>query len=139
VIVVFCKAEISELDRTLVKGSIIERGESECDRGDLIMRKTWPTRGCCAMERGKMSSYKCLGLIRNSQKYGIRRSNFFGMLCRNQIPYYLCFEGSFCLHLQVLSAQLFSFDCLTLKMKEINPSKIGKYTIVNRIYYSKMP
>lgn len=50
-----------------------------------------------------------------------------------KVPYYACFEGSFCLHLQVSSAQLFSFDWLTLKMKEINTSKIGEYKLLNMI------
>ena len=54
--VVFCKGEISELGRTLVERSTIERGVSECDRGNSVMRKTWPTRGCCAMEGGRMLS-----------------------------------------------------------------------------------
>jgi hypothetical protein len=34
--------------------STIESGVSECDRGVSIMRKTWPTRGCCAMEGRRM-------------------------------------------------------------------------------------
>ena len=55
--VVFCKVEISELDRTLVKWSTTERGVSECDRGDSIMRKTWPTRDSCANGGRRMLSY----------------------------------------------------------------------------------
>jgi hypothetical protein len=28
-----------------------ESGVSECDREASIMRRPWPTRGCCAMEK----------------------------------------------------------------------------------------
>jgi hypothetical protein len=31
----------------------IERGVSECDHEASKMRRTWPTRGCCAMEKEK--------------------------------------------------------------------------------------
>jgi hypothetical protein len=51
---VCCMVEISELGRTLVRRSTIESGVSECDGGDSIMMMTWPTRGCCAMERRRM-------------------------------------------------------------------------------------
>jgi len=29
-------------------------GVSECNREALIMRRPWPTRGCCAMGRGSI-------------------------------------------------------------------------------------
>jgi hypothetical protein len=74
--VVFCKVEISGLGRPLVKGSTRERGVSEGDRGDSIMRKTWPTWGCCTMEGGRMSSY-CLELIRNMSQVRNKGVQFF--------------------------------------------------------------
>ena len=52
--VVVFKVGISKLGRTLVQRSTIKRGVSECDRRDSIMMKTWPTRGCCTMEEGRM-------------------------------------------------------------------------------------
>ena len=54
---VFCNVEFFVLGRTLVKRSTIERGVFECDREDLIMRKTWPTSGCCAIGGGRKLSY----------------------------------------------------------------------------------
>jgi len=44
-----CQVEVSATDRSLFKRSPTECGVSECDREALIMRRPWPTRGCCAM------------------------------------------------------------------------------------------
>jgi hypothetical protein len=35
-----------------VQRSPTECGVSECDRGVSIMRRPWPTRGCCALWGG---------------------------------------------------------------------------------------
>ena len=55
---------------------------------------------------------------------------FLGYYAAPKVPY---FEGSFCPHLHNHSAYFLFFDCLTLKLKDINTSKIGKYTPVNMI------
>ena len=43
--------KVSASDCSLVQRSPTERGVSECDREASIMRRHWPTRGCCAMEK----------------------------------------------------------------------------------------
>jgi len=45
-----CHVEVSASGCSLVQKSSTERGVSECDREASIMRRPWPTRGCCAME-----------------------------------------------------------------------------------------
>ena len=37
------------LGSSLIHISPTECGVSECDHEDSIMRRPWPTRGCCAM------------------------------------------------------------------------------------------
>jgi hypothetical protein len=52
-----CKTYTSSILRrapSLVQGSPTECGVPECDREASILRKPWPTRGCCAMGRGKI-------------------------------------------------------------------------------------
>jgi hypothetical protein len=46
--VVFCQVEVSATGRSLVQRSPTECGVSECDREASIMRRPWPTGGCCA-------------------------------------------------------------------------------------------
>jgi hypothetical protein len=46
--VVCCQAEVSATDRSLVQSSPTECGVSECDREASIIRRPWPTKGCCA-------------------------------------------------------------------------------------------
>jgi hypothetical protein len=47
VIVVCCQIEVSAKSWSLVQSSPTECGISECDLEASIMRRTWPTRGCC--------------------------------------------------------------------------------------------
>jgi hypothetical protein len=49
--VVWCQVEVSALGWSLVQGSPTECGVSEFDREASIMRRPWPTRGYCAMEK----------------------------------------------------------------------------------------
>jgi hypothetical protein len=49
--VVCCEIEVSASDRSLVQRSRTECGVSECDHKTAVMRRAWPTRGCCAMEK----------------------------------------------------------------------------------------
>jgi hypothetical protein len=49
--VVRCQVEVSVSGRSLVQSSPTECGVSECDRGASIMRRPWPTRGCCAIKK----------------------------------------------------------------------------------------
>ena len=44
-----CQVEVSALDRSLVQRSPTECGVSQCDREVSILRRLWPTRGCCAI------------------------------------------------------------------------------------------
>jgi hypothetical protein len=47
--VVCCQVEVSTSGWSLVQRSPTECGVSECDREASIMRRPWPSRGCCAM------------------------------------------------------------------------------------------
>jgi hypothetical protein len=49
--VVWCQAEVSELGLSLTHRSPTVCGVSEYDRKAKIMRKSWTTRGCCAIAR----------------------------------------------------------------------------------------
>jgi hypothetical protein len=49
--VVCCQVEISATSWSLVQRSPTECGVSECDREASIMRRPWPTKGCCAMKK----------------------------------------------------------------------------------------
>jgi hypothetical protein len=51
--VVCCQVEFSVTGRSLVRRSPTECGVSEYDREASIMRRPWPTRGCCTMEKKK--------------------------------------------------------------------------------------
>jgi hypothetical protein len=46
---VCCQVEVSVTGWSLVQRSPNECGVSECDREASIMRRSWPTRGCCAI------------------------------------------------------------------------------------------
>jgi hypothetical protein len=48
VIVVCCQVEVSASGWSLIQRIPTECCVSECDRGASIMRRPWPTRGCCA-------------------------------------------------------------------------------------------
>ena len=50
-IVVCCQVEGSASGWSLAPRSPTDCVVSECDREASIMRKPWPTRGCCAMEK----------------------------------------------------------------------------------------
>jgi hypothetical protein len=45
------QVEVSASGLSLVRRSSTKRGVSECDREASIMRRPWPSRGCCAMEK----------------------------------------------------------------------------------------
>jgi hypothetical protein len=47
--VVCCQEEVSATGWSLVQRSPTECGVSECDREASIIRRPWPTRGCCAI------------------------------------------------------------------------------------------
>jgi hypothetical protein len=49
--VVCCQVEVSATSWSLVHRSPTECGVSECDREASIMRRPWPTRGCCAIKK----------------------------------------------------------------------------------------
>jgi hypothetical protein len=44
---------VSALGWSLIQRSPTAYGVSECDNDASIMRRPWPTRGCCAMEKKK--------------------------------------------------------------------------------------
>jgi hypothetical protein len=48
--VVCCQVEVSASGWSLVQRNPVECGVSECDREASIMRRPWPTRGCCDMK-----------------------------------------------------------------------------------------
>jgi hypothetical protein len=58
-----CQVEVSAWGWSLVRRSPTDCGVSECDREASIMRRPWPTRGCCATERSQW--YYGLGISRN--------------------------------------------------------------------------
>jgi hypothetical protein len=49
--VVCYQEEVSATGSSLVQRSPTECGVSKCDREASIMRRPWPTRGCCTMEK----------------------------------------------------------------------------------------
>jgi hypothetical protein len=57
-----CQVEVFASGWSLVQRSPTECGVSECDREASVMRRPWPTRGCCAKKR----SYS--NFINNSNK-----------------------------------------------------------------------
>ena len=67
--VAFCQVEVSGQGRSLVRCSPTTCGVSECDREASIMRRPWPTGGCCAMGRGalKKPAY-VVDRIRNTRR-----------------------------------------------------------------------
>jgi hypothetical protein len=46
-----CQTEVSASGRSLVQRSPTKCGVSESDREASIIRRPWPTRGCCAFEK----------------------------------------------------------------------------------------
>ena len=57
------QVEVSVSGSSLLPRSPTECGVSECDRKGSIMRRSWPTRGCCAIQKKKKKS--CSLHIRN--------------------------------------------------------------------------
>jgi hypothetical protein len=47
--VVCSQVEIFESGRSLVQRSLTECGVSECDHEAPVIRRPWPSRGCCAI------------------------------------------------------------------------------------------
>jgi len=45
--VVCCQVGVSASNSSFVQRSSTECGVSECDREPSILRRTWPTGGCC--------------------------------------------------------------------------------------------
>jgi hypothetical protein len=60
--VVCCQVEVSTTGRFLVQRSPTECGVSQCDREASIARRSWPTRGCCAMEKKLTHGLLSLGV-----------------------------------------------------------------------------
>jgi hypothetical protein len=46
-----CQVEVSALGCSLVQRSPTDCGVTECDRKTSIIRSSWPTVGCCVMEK----------------------------------------------------------------------------------------
>jgi hypothetical protein len=58
--VVCWQVEVSASGWSLVKRSPTDCGVSECDREASIMRRPWPTRGCCAIKKySRVAIAKC--------------------------------------------------------------------------------
>jgi hypothetical protein len=57
--VVCCQVEVSASGWSLVQRSPTECGVSECDREPSIMRRLWPSRGCCAAGEGNCWNPSC--------------------------------------------------------------------------------
>jgi hypothetical protein len=49
--VVCCQVEVSASDWSLAQRSLTECGVFDCDREASIIRRPWPTTGCCAMKK----------------------------------------------------------------------------------------
>jgi hypothetical protein len=49
--VVCSQVEVSTLGWLLAQRNPTDCGVSECNREASIMRRPWPTRGCCAMKK----------------------------------------------------------------------------------------
>ena len=47
-----CPVEACASGLSLVQRGRTECGVSECDRKASVMRRPWPTKGCCAMGGG---------------------------------------------------------------------------------------
>jgi hypothetical protein len=56
--VVCCQVDVSTSGRSLVQRSPAECGVSECDLEASIIRRPWPTGGCCTM--GRKNAIMCL-------------------------------------------------------------------------------
>jgi hypothetical protein len=54
---VCCQVEVSSLGLSLDHTSPNQCGVSEYDHEASTMKRSWPTRGCCAMEKKKISQY----------------------------------------------------------------------------------
>jgi hypothetical protein len=50
-----CPVEVSASGSSLVQRSPTESGVSECNREASIMRRPWPTTGCCVMKKSVCS------------------------------------------------------------------------------------
>jgi len=62
--VVYSQTEVSASGWSLVQKSPTDCGVPECDRVVSKMRRTWPTRVCCAMGKGKDLIYMYVYTIR---------------------------------------------------------------------------
>jgi len=57
---VCCQVEVSVSDWPLIHRSPSECGVSECYREFSVMRRPWPTRGCCAIVTKKKKQVKVI-------------------------------------------------------------------------------
>ena len=71
--VVCCQVEFFASAWSLVQKSPTECGVSEGDRVASIMRRPWPTRGCCAMEKKSTKTLVILGMLHKND-YFLHRS-----------------------------------------------------------------
>jgi hypothetical protein len=85
---VCCQVEVSALGWSFVQRSPTECGVFECDSEASIMRRPWPTRGCCAIGKKKMvgeiSCYKHIGDL-----------NFLGCIGQSKLLLNLCLKNKF--------------------------------------------
>jgi hypothetical protein len=58
--VVYCQVEVCAKVWSLVQRIPTECGVSECDREASIMRRPWPTRGCCAFGNKNYKEFVCI-------------------------------------------------------------------------------
>jgi hypothetical protein len=60
---------------SLVQRSPTEYGVSECDRQVSITRRTWPSRGCCAIGK-KLSEVPCFCDLEKPGTFGVPKLIF---------------------------------------------------------------
>ena len=83
--VVCRQVEVPTSGRSLVQRSRTECGVSECDREASIVRRPWPTGGCCTMEKGGEGREKEGGghwlRIVSERRIWYEQCWFFGFYC----------------------------------------------------------
>jgi hypothetical protein len=66
--VVFYQVEVSVTGWSLVQRSPTECGVSECNHEASIMRRPWPTGGCCAMDKKNRVPNFCITALKQKTK-----------------------------------------------------------------------
>jgi hypothetical protein len=82
--VVCSQTEVSASDWSLVQRGPTDYGVPECDREASKMRRSWPTRGCCAMGGGgetwyisyETSLHICISIFAQSCRKKVRRDRY---------------------------------------------------------------